>query len=198
MWYDHNSAARVDPSRPIRVLVALAMAHGGTDMTRLAIWAAALLVAVSPSFGERIVVGSGEEEHALRALSKKLRVGCSFKGRLSDSEKWREIRKSLFMVFPSSFEGFGMPPAEAFLCKKPCVCADIPIIKEIYRGYVDSFKEHDIQQLADIINHMTTNPEYRKRRGLKGYHYVKRNYSWEKSAQKIETVLKAFKQNGKK
>ena len=92
-----------------------------------------------------IIVGKGEEEGKLMELSKRLNVICELKGSLTDKEKFNEIKKSIFMVFPSSFEGFGMPPAEALTCGKPCICSDIPIFREIYEDKVEYFKEHDIR-----------------------------------------------------
>lgn len=50
--------------------------------------------------------------------------------KLSDEEKFREIKRSSLMLFPSFFEGFGYPPVEAQYCNVPCVCFDLPVIRE--------------------------------------------------------------------
>ena len=143
-----------------------------------------------------VVVGSGEEESKLRSLAKKLKVNCEFKGNLTDSQKFEEIQKSMFMVFPSSFEGFGMPPAEALICGKPCICSDLGIFKEVYKDKVEYFKEHDIQDLSNKILFLTSNQRYRKKRGLEGRKYVMSNFTWQKSAKKIEGLLKGHLRNG--
>ena len=140
-----------------------------------------------------VVIGEGEEKRRLMHLAEKLGIECEFKGELNDDDKWLEIRKSKFMIFPSSFEGFGMPPAESLMCGKPCICSDIPIFREVYKDKVEYFKEHNLNELTKKIEFLLDNPKYRKKRGESGRKYILSRYSWEKSAAKIEKILK----NGK-
>ncbi len=50
---------------------------------------------------------------------------------LSDSElQWLYLRAQLFVI-PSATEGFCLPLAEALYFSCPCVCSDIPILREI-------------------------------------------------------------------
>ena len=143
-----------------------------------------------------VIVGSGEEHRKLKILAKINNVKCEFKGRLTDREKWVEIKKSLFMVFPTSFEGFGMPPMEALYCGVPCVCTDIPILREIYDNKVEFFREHDVEDLSNKMKFLIANPKYRKKRGKEGKKYIISKYTWEKAAKNIETVL--IKHKGQK
>lgn len=136
-----------------------------------------------------VVVGTGEEEQNLKNLAKKYNVKCNFMGSLSDEKKTEEIAKSIFMVFPSSFEGFGMPPGEALMLGKPCICSDIPIFKEIYKDSVLYFTEHNINELAIKIEYLSNNIQIRKKLGLKGKKYISGKYTWKKSAEKIEKIL---------
>ena len=140
-----------------------------------------------------VIVGTGEEEKKLKKLANKLNVLCEFKGKLNDAEKWNEIQKSMFMVFPSSFEGFGMPPAEALVCKKPCICSDIPILKEVYTSKVEYFKTGNLKDLIKKIEFLLGHSEYRKKRGEEGREYILSKYSWRKSAKRIENILKKYK-----
>jgi glycosyltransferase involved in cell wall biosynthesis len=50
--------------------------------------------------------------------------------RLSDREKFAEIKRASLMLFPSLFEGFGYPPIEAQYCGVPCVAFDLPVLRE--------------------------------------------------------------------
>ena len=135
-----------------------------------------------------VVCGTGEEEANLRRMGNRLRIDCRFIRDLSDSEKWLEIRKSLFMVFPTSLEGFGMPPGEALMCGIPCIASDIPILREVYRNNLIYFREHDTYDLADKINLLLVkirngNFSITDKRGFL------KQYSWDCSAEKIESVL---------
>lgn len=136
-----------------------------------------------------VICGDGREKGKLKRLAKKLKVNCEFKGRVTDYEKFVEIKKSLFMVFPTSLEGFGMPPMEALACGIPCICSDIPVLKEVYKGRVEYFKEHNIDNLKEKMMFLLNNLSYCKKRGQQGRLYIKKKFSWKKSAEKIERIL---------
>jgi len=140
-----------------------------------------------------VLCGDGEEKNNLIELANSLKINCEFKGTIGDNEKWMEIKKSLFMVFPSSFEGFGMPPMEALYCEIPCICSDIPIFHEVYKDRVEYFQEGNIKELAEKIKYLLNNPKYRSKRGKEGKFFIKTHYSWSKSAEKIEKLLSGYK-----
>lgn len=137
-----------------------------------------------------IICGEGPERKKLTRLAKKLKVNCEFKGTVTETEKWKLIFKSKFMIFPSSFEGFGMPPMEALACGIPCICSDIPIFHEVYEDKVEYFEEHNIGHLAKKISSLLNNSDYCYRRGQDGKKYVTNKFSWEKSAVRMEQILK--------
>lgn len=64
-----------------------------------------------------------------------IRLSMLFK--LTDREKFREIRRSRLMLFPSFFEGFGYPPIEAQYCNVPCVSFDLPVVRETSGDRID-------------------------------------------------------------
>ena len=74
-----------------------------------------------------------------------------FKGKMDEYTKWVEIKKSLFMILPSSFEGFGMPPAEALYCKIPCIASDLPVLRENYGDYLEYFPARNVEALRTKI-----------------------------------------------
>ena len=139
-----------------------------------------------------IICGNGEEKEKLYNLANELNVKVDFRGTVSEEEKWNEIKKSLFMVFPTSFEGFGMPPMEALYCGIPCICTDLPVLRDVYKDKVEYFKEYDVEELANKINFLLKNQDYCIKRGREGRNYITSRYSWEKSARKIENTLKNY------
>ncbi|MBD3202967.1 glycosyltransferase [Candidatus Woesearchaeota archaeon] len=140
-----------------------------------------------------ILIGEGEDKKPLVKLSEKLSVEADFKGNLDDKTKISVIKKSLFMVFPSSHEGFGMPPMEALACEIPCICSDKLIFKEVYEDKVEYFKENDVEDLKEKIGFLLKNTDYCKKRGKQGRKYIEKKFSWKKSVDKFERILK----NGK-
>ena len=74
-----------------------------------------------------------------------------FTGRLSDDELLGEISKAKYLVQPSLYEGFGIPPLEAIYLGTIPVIRDIPVFEEIYNGLsVIYFKTNE--ELEDILS----------------------------------------------
>jgi len=53
-------------------------------------------------------------------------------GIVDDEKKFMTLAQSKAMIFPSKFEGFGMPPGEALYFDKPVLAYDIPVLREVY------------------------------------------------------------------
>jgi len=53
-------------------------------------------------------------------------------GTVDDRTKFLEICNADAMLFPSKFEGFGMPPMEALYMGIPCFCYDLPVLRKVY------------------------------------------------------------------
>lgn len=80
--------------------------------------------------------------------------GVVFTGRLDDKQLLEEIAQSKFLVQPSLYEGFGLPPLEALWLGTKPVLSDIPVFHEVYDGLdVVFFKGEDAQSLCDAILH---------------------------------------------
>ena len=86
-----------------------------------------------------------------------------FSGRVDDETLRKEIASSEFLIQPSLYEGFGLPPLEAlYLGTKPIV-SDIDVFKEVYEGFdVDYFKVCDANSLASAI--LNANPDVENQR----------------------------------
>lgn len=77
-----------------------------------------------------------------------------FTGRLGEDELYSAIERAKFLIQPSIYEGFGIPPIEAlFLGTKPII-SDIEVFKEIYADLpVEFFK---VEDSADLKNKILT------------------------------------------
>ena len=86
-----------------------------------------------------------------------------FTGRIRDDEMLDIISKAKFLIQPSLYEGFGLPPLEAlYLGTKPII-SDIEVFKEVYSDLpVEFFKLNDSKDLADHINNSDTNFDFDK------------------------------------
>lgn len=94
-------------------------------------------------------------------------VKIEFKFAISDAEKFKEIKQSSLLLFPSLFEGYGYPPIEAGYCGVPCVCFDLDVLKEVNHDQVvyvpyKNYKKYN-ETTAELIKGTKTfdpDPEY--------------------------------------
>lgn len=61
-----------------------------------------------------------------------LQINLQFVQRVSEEKKFKFLKSARLVLFPSYFEGFGLPPLEALYCGTPCVAFDLPVLREIY------------------------------------------------------------------
>ncbi|MCP5488212.1 MAG: glycosyltransferase family 4 protein [Verrucomicrobia bacterium] len=137
-----------------------------------------------------VIVGRGYDEEELKARAAAAGIACRFVGLVSDKEKWTLLRQSIFLVFPTSLEGFGMPPGEALSCGKPAVCSDIPILREVYGDAVEYYPLHDVPALSHTMEKLVRDAGYRRARGMAGREYVLSRYTWRHCAERIETGIR--------
>lgn len=107
-----------------------------------------------------------------------------FLGYLSDSEVKTLMRNCKAFLFPSFYEGFGIPPLEALSLGTPIVVSDIPVMREIFgtsARYIDP-ADSDVD-LNALINEPVASECS-----------ILENYSWDKSARKLLENLEDFYQ----
>ncbi len=95
-------------------------------------------------------------------------------------------------AFPSTNEGFGLVVAEAMTCTKPVIVADNSSLCEIVTDGKDGYLvELDVQEWVNKIKILINDNYLRQKIGNNGKIKSKLLYSWSRSIQKYETVLKA-------
>ena len=136
-----------------------------------------------------IIIGNGPELQYLKDLSAKLNVNCEFLGNVTEEEKFIAISRSKFMIFPSCFEGFGIPPSEALAMGRPCVSSDLEIFKKNYGSSLDYFKTNDIESLRNRMIKLIIDKDYCLKRGFEGKKFIQKSSVWNDSVKKLESVL---------
>lgn len=90
-------------------------------------------------------------------------------------------------VFPSLYEGFGLPPLEAMASGTPVVTSNVSSLPEVVGDAAMLVDPYDPAAIADAIRQVLTEPELRadlRRRGLDRA----REYSWERSVKRIREI----------
>ncbi len=101
-----------------------------------------------------VIVGNNSgERQAIRARveSEGLSGHVTLLSGLSDLEVRCVYKLCRLFVFPSSYEGFGIPILEAMAAKRPMVLSDIPVFREITQDKGVYFPHDDVELMAIAI-----------------------------------------------
>ncbi len=124
-----------------------------------------------------------------KTLSLQLENDIIFTGLVSDMELVLLYNGSLAYVFPSLYEGFGLPPLEAMQCGVPVVAANSSSIPEICgKDNAVFFDPHDPKDMAQKIYEVISQKSLREKLVTNGFKRVKQ-FSWRKMA---EETLKLY------
>jgi len=97
--------------------------------------------------------------------------------------------RAQMLVFPSHYEGFGIPPLEAMACGCPVITSNVSSLPEVVEDAAILVDPEDSDQIAESIKTLLdpTPQRIAKERGLK----QAAKFSWDESAQ---TLLRALNQ----
>ena len=126
---------------------------------------------------------TGDEE--VGRLAEQAGNRISFTGFVSDEELKNYYHYADLLVFPSLYEGFGLPPLEAMAagCHN-ILCSDIPVLREIYGDCVKYFKATDEQDLAsNLIFNITEKSNVLDKKCCN-------SYDWNTASDKYLVILK--------
>lgn len=108
-------------------------------------------------------------------------------GYISTPEKNALYAYADAFVFPSIYEGFGMPPLEAMHFGCPVVCANAASLPEVVGGAAQLVDPMDVVSIADGIWKVLSNQGYAAELIKQGYEQEKK-FTWERSAQQLEQL----------
>lgn len=93
-------------------------------------------------------------------------------------------------IFPSSYEGFGIPLIESMASGTPVIASDIEVFREVAGGAADFFKinkKNSAELLADKLKKIIKNKELREEKINLGLRRCK-NFSWKNMAKKTLSI----------
>jgi glycosyltransferase involved in cell wall biosynthesis len=100
-------------------------------------------------------------------------------------------------VFPSLYEGFGIPVAEAMACGCPVICSDIPVLREIYDEAAIFCSPLNKNAWYQAMLQLISNQELRKKLTQNGFKKAAR-LSWDNAADQVFSVYNELAYNNKK
>jgi glycosyltransferase involved in cell wall biosynthesis len=110
-------------------------------------------------------------------------------GFIPDSELPSLYHNAAAFVYPSAWEGFGLPPLEAMASGTPVIVCDLPVFRETLADAALIVPD-DPEKIADAMHLLLTNEEKRANLIQRGLQRAK-EYRWENTAR---TTLAAYQE----
>ena len=138
--------------------------------------------------------GYGYESFKFQVSSFKFKNDIIEAGYVSEQEKWALFKNADVFVFPSFYEGFGLPILEAQTAGAPVVASNVSSMPEIAGEGAILIDPKNIEDMAEGIYKVISDEKLKRDLIEKGYENIKR-FSWQKCA---EETLKLLLENDNK
>lgn len=98
------------------------------------------------------IIGDKDNFRTVMSTEELTADGVLYTGKISDERLKEEVARAKFLIQPSFYEGFGLPPLEALCLGTKPIVSDIEVFKEVYAGFdVEYFKVGDPYSLKKAI-----------------------------------------------
>lgn len=134
-----------------------------------------------------VIVGASSDAAPL-SLDVNETKGIIFKSQISDSELASLYRHALLFVFPSIYEGFGLPVMEAASIGCPTVACQGTAIREYTDGVVDFINMKDPNEIYEYMRYAIKNSDKIKLTSMESREIMKK-YSWKNCAMQTLDVI---------
>jgi glycosyltransferase involved in cell wall biosynthesis len=113
-------------------------------------------------------------------------AGVEARGHVPRAEVVSLMQRASALVFPSLYEGFGLPPIEAMACGCPVAASNAAALSETVGDAARLFDPHDPRAIADAVGDVLADPEPWAARGLARA----ARFSWDETARATDAVYR--------
>ncbi len=110
---------------------------------------------------------------------------------LTPSQLMFVYKEASILLFPSFYEGFGIPPIESMVFGTPVVSSNCSCMPEVLGDAALLVDPGDVSQICDALHKLKSDRILRLSYTEKGYNQAKK-YSWQKSARQIIEIYKGI------
>jgi glycosyltransferase involved in cell wall biosynthesis len=145
-----------------------------------------------------VVVGRTMGDGLTEALIDRLGLGASvvFRNQIETSELVNLYRQAALVAVPSTYEGFGLPAAEAMSCGAPVVSTTAGALPEVVGDAGILVPPADPAALASAIGSLLANPAKRAEYSALGRKRILENFNWAGAAKRTaEVYMEAIANN---
>lgn len=105
-----------------------------------------------------------------------------FTGNISGSQMSYLFKECSGVIFPSEYEGLGMPIIETIEYNKPIACSDITVFREISKDAFIFFNPYSVPEIVTALVALVVNDP---KIDNKKYNKISKKYSWKNSTHKL-------------
>jgi len=114
--------------------------------------------------------------------------GLQYLGRVPRHQLVQLMQAATLFVYPSLYEGFGLPPAEAMACGTPVVTSNRSSLPEVVGETGLLVDPEDTEALASAIQRLLDEPDLAADLGEQGLHRSTR-FTWQRAAEAMESLF---------
>ncbi len=184
----HSSAVLAKHSINKPFILYVGNAHPHKNLERLI---KAFEILIKSQHHDFLLVLAGGKDYFYQRLEKETKANYAefisqrivFPGFIPDQELAIFYREAEIYVFPSLYEGFGLPPLEAMTCGLPVASSSASCLPEILKNAVVYFDPENEKDIAEKISLLINNQPKKQELREKGFQLTKQ-YSWQVLAEK--------------
>jgi glycosyltransferase involved in cell wall biosynthesis len=115
-------------------------------------------------------------------------------GYVSDDELAALYNGAIALVYPSVYEGFGLPVVEAMACGRPVIAANTSSLPEVAGEAALLVDPFDVSALRDAMQRLVANPQEANELAARGLARVTQ-FSWERTAGAALVAFRAARES---
>jgi glycosyltransferase involved in cell wall biosynthesis len=147
-------------------------------------WDGTLVLAGNPDAGWRTEMVDDVIREYSSIAGRVLRTGA-----VDDADLPTLYSGATAFLFPSTFEGFGLPVLEAMQCGTPVICSNTTSLPEVVDDAAITCDPLDVGQFAESIKRLVSSPSDRERYAKAGFARSKK-FSWRRTAECVHTSIR--------
>lgn len=108
-------------------------------------------------------------------------------GKVTEEEKWMYMQHASGFVYPSVYEGFGLPPLEAAALGIPVIASSTPTLQEVFGEAALTPDPLRSEEIAEAMEKVEKDSDLRNRLSVQGTALATR-LTWERCAQETASL----------
>ncbi|NHN65056.1 glycosyltransferase family 4 protein [Haloarcula sp. JP-Z28] len=139
-------------------------------------------------FPHELVIIGPENKNIFKSVDIESRDDILTPGFVTEGELRYAYKHADVFVFPSLYEGFGLPPLEALACGTPVVSSETTALGEILREGCIKVDPEEVQEITNAIIQILENEQLADELSTQGKAYA-RKFTWESATEQLRDVL---------